>query len=407
MAAPQQAGVPVYKETSNIRRFDTNRWQDEANNKPGYALAKALGVVMDITEDAAREQKAEDLEEGKQLAMMGVQRENLKEAAGQGGLLSEMGGWTLEGYEMQKGLEDAYIREVELIEAFQNHPASQSDDPRAFEAFMTEQREAILGSLEGSHEMYREGYMSGISESFQSMARSYIKSNSEARLKKKKQALASKTRAALATGSKEQIAAFVDEAPARLGVDHKTAKDVVTEVQAEEIRSGRKTIKDVETKKLSKAQQKVLEDAQTDYDKTQEALRVKRERERILQDAELSAVVGGMVAEDAEAALAKLKETSPEVASALVDRQTDIMSDSDRKGLQQEKYDYYMRNDSLDLTDPAIVKTALEDYLSGMLSDSQYSAIIRTHKATGKANAILSEPGNAEAYSLMAGKVPE
>lgn len=238
MPAPTQAQTPVYKETANVKRFNTNWAQHDPRKQAGSALAKALGAGKNVIHDQATMQKKIDLEEGKRLALMGVARENLAEAAGNGGMFSGTGGWTMQGFDMQRGIEDAFIRQEQLVQAFNGSGLSATDDPAAFQAFVDAQREAIFAELEGSPDFYREGFMEGIAPAFQKMGRSWASSADTFRTNKRRAAVSARVGASIALGDQKGALDIINNAPADHATPHGEAKQLAADKLVEGLNNG-------------------------------------------------------------------------------------------------------------------------------------------------------------------------
>jgi len=255
-----QSQTPIYKDTSGIKRFQTNYAQHTPQREAGTALAKALGAFSNVAADQAKQQKAKDLEEGKHLAMMGVQRENIGEAASGQGVFSGVGGWTLQGYDMQRGIEDAFIRHQQLAEDFAASGLSESDDIGAFQSFVDLQREAILAELAEAPEYYREGYLEGIAPAFQKIGRSFAASADTFRGHKKSAAFKDRVRAGLVLGDNESKV-LVGNAPKDSGIPTQQAAELAGDVLVEEVRKGTVNIDDVDLKAYKKDTQRRVQEA--------------------------------------------------------------------------------------------------------------------------------------------------
>ena len=288
MPAPQQSQTPTYKETSNIKRFNTNYAQHDPRREAGTALARALGVATSVVADGAKRQKAKDLEEGKRLALMGVERDNVNEAASGRGIFSGVGGWTMQGFDMQRGIEDAFVRQSELIQAFNSSGLSESDDIGAFQAFVDQQREAIMSELGDVPEYYREGFLEGIAPAFQKMGRSWAGSAETFRTRKKANAFKERARANILTGAGSNRD-LVGAAPRDSGISTTDAAKLSGEVVVEEVRKGTVSLEDINIGDYSKETQAELEEAAAAREDEVEALAHIEERRRKTQQATLIA----------------------------------------------------------------------------------------------------------------------
>src|SRR5690606_3866622 len=183
MAAPQQSQIPTYKETAGIVRPTTAQYGAEMDyrNTPGAALARLLGAVPDAVK-AHQANASQDDEQGKYeqeqlmaLAQMGAERDRLRIAKGGSffGLLNSQE-TTMDAYELERGRRDADIFAGELRDAYAASGLAESDDPKAFGAFVQQYQQQLFDQkLKDSDVSYYHGFVTRVGGVFEEMAKAH------------------------------------------------------------------------------------------------------------------------------------------------------------------------------------------------------------------------------------------
>lgn len=183
MAAPQQSSVPTYKETAGIVRPTTAQYGAEMDyrNTPGAALARLLGAVPDAVK-AHQASASQDDQQGEYeqeqlmaLAKMGAERDRLRIAKGGSffGLLNSQE-TTMDAYELERGRRDADIFAGELRDAYAASGLAESDDPKAFGAFVQQyQQQLFEQKLKDSDVGYYHGFVTRVGGVFEEMAKAH------------------------------------------------------------------------------------------------------------------------------------------------------------------------------------------------------------------------------------------
>lgn len=322
-----------YKETSNIQRFNTNYYKRDARKSPAAALAKALNVTSDILldekndadADAAREAKQQEQKsilEGKRLAMLGVQRENLAEASGEGGgPFDENSSWTREGFDIQRGVEDAILKAGEITDAYNSSDLWKTEDPEVFEAFIAQQREQVMGTLGDSvSEQYREGFLSGIAPSFQRVSRKHAGHLADFRTRKKALVFQQRISDEVRTASGKGVKRLVGDAPANLGMPTGEAMEAAVSQLEKDLGEGLYDLDALDMKDFSKENQVRLQTAASKQDTAREYQDMQKDRAHQL---EVRRLVGRVTVGDPEA-LKDLEALDPEAAHKLRSAQTAV-----------------------------------------------------------------------------------
>lgn len=179
MAAPQQSSIPVYKETANIPSPRTINGLFSARDTPGYALANLLGVSSEAmqrkqkkTDEAPSQMEQEQLAA---LASVGAERDRLKLAGGRSmfGVMSDPDA-SIDSYQLNRGRREADIYAGKLRDAYAASGLAENDDPKAFQAFVDQQREAIFGDiLKSADPSFQHGFLTNISSSFDDMTKAH------------------------------------------------------------------------------------------------------------------------------------------------------------------------------------------------------------------------------------------
>jgi len=180
MAAPQQSTIPTYKETSNIRANQVDRFQVDARDTAGYALAKLLGAVpgaVKAHQETSKEEGPGENETAQMMALaqMGAERDRLKVAKGGSffGLLKS-DETTLDAYQLERGRRQADLFAGELRDAYAASGLNANDDPKAFEAFITSQRGRVFGEiLKDADPATYHGFVTRIGPVFEDMAKAH------------------------------------------------------------------------------------------------------------------------------------------------------------------------------------------------------------------------------------------
>ena len=178
MAAPQQSAVPTYKETSNIQIKQTDWNMFDSRDTPGAALARLLGAVPGaVKKNGEIQNKPQTQNEQEQLAAlasMGAEKDRLRLSKGGSvfGLLTNQEG-SMDAYELNRGRRDADLAAGALRDAYAASGLADSDDPKAFQAFVQQQQKDIFDKLKGSDQSYYHGYITRIGGVFEEMTKSH------------------------------------------------------------------------------------------------------------------------------------------------------------------------------------------------------------------------------------------
>lgn len=180
MAAPQQSGVPIYKETANIRAKDVDYWRFEDRDTAGASLARLLGVLPDAAQKmkAKKDKAAEpgDMEKAQKIALaqMGATADRVRLAKGSSvfGLLQDKEG-SLDAFEVNRGRREADLFAGSLRDAYAASGLADSDDPKAFQTFVQQRQKDIFAKLQGSDPSYYTGYLERIGGVFEEMTKAH------------------------------------------------------------------------------------------------------------------------------------------------------------------------------------------------------------------------------------------
>ena len=173
--------IPTYKETSNISRPFVDQFRRDARDTPGAALARLLGAVPDaVNRHQAATEDANQPGENEQaqlmaLAQMGAERDRLKVAKGGSffGLLKSEE-TTMDSYQLERGRRQADLFAGELRDAYAASGLNANDDPKAFEAFISNQRQRVFGEiLKDADPATYHGFITRIGPVFEDMAKAH------------------------------------------------------------------------------------------------------------------------------------------------------------------------------------------------------------------------------------------
>lgn len=325
MPAPQQQRSN-YKETSNIQRFNTDYYKTDPRKSTASALAKALNVSSDIllsekneadaeAKKAAKEQEEKAILEGKRLALLGVQRSNLAEVAGEsGGPFDENSTWTREGFDLQRGIEDAILKAGEITDAYNASDLWKTEDPDAFETFISQQREQVLGTLGDSvSEQYREGFLSGIAPSFQRVSQKHAGHLADFRTRKKALVFQQRISDEIRTTKGKGVSRLIGDAPANVGLSTKDAAQAAVEQIEKDLKEGLYDLDALDLKEFNKEHQARLQEAASHRETEQTYTEMQQERQH---QTEVRRLVGRVTVGD-EGALEELETLDPEAAHKL------------------------------------------------------------------------------------------
>lgn len=314
MPAPQQSKNPVYKETSGISRPRTDYAKFSARNHPGTALARLLGAIGDVSEDAMREQKEEALKKGRELAMLQVPRENVLEAHGGG--FSQ--GWTMEGFDTQRGIEDAYIHAQTLMDDYKNSGLANTDDPEAWRQFIHGARDKLLGQIDGSTDFYKDGYQSALADAFQNIGRAHARNVAQFRDIKKTQAFRAHVGQVIDAEGPEAAKAVTEAAEKQHGISKKAGRDIEAEEIIRRIEQGTLDPSTVDMRRFPKRSQEAITEA---AERRREAERADRglneaSKAKALREAERAAR-SARDPEERQKAIQEVQKLSPERANEI------------------------------------------------------------------------------------------
>lgn len=407
MPAPVQPSTAVFTNTSNINRFNTNYHKHRAENQPGYALAKALNAFSGAVLGGATKQKAEDVEEGKQLAMMGVERSNLNEASGKSsGPFSFNSGWTSQGFDIQRGTDDGFLRGGQLIDDYNKSGLHNNDDPEAFRAWQTAQRTEVLSGLEGKSEYYREGYMQSVAKNFRDAGRAHAGHMSTFRTAKKQQVMRARVRSSIRSGGASrtdgstdiaQLASELTNAPKEHGLSHTEAKGAAALAVVDSVAAGEidpEDVTDKSIKNFNKADQERIRQAalnkQQEIDlETNAAEQAERDERQALQT---SAIDGD--ADASAEALSTLKQKYPEDYQAALyhvnqEKSGGALTHSQRLTRDSNLSAFQSNNDP---SDPEFLNNAHAAFIDQNISRQGFEQIKLRHKYYSSAQEVLNRP---------------
>lgn len=177
MPAPQQSPIGPYGDVSSIPNPRTTIYgMVDARDTPGYALARALGVSVDMgkTIKAEEEKPPSQMEQDQlaSLAAMGAEKDRLKLAGGQSvfGLMKDPDS-SMDSYELNRGRREADIYSGKLRDAYAASGLADNDDPKAFAKFVQQQQQEIFGTvLKDADPSFYHGFVTQVSQSFEDMA---------------------------------------------------------------------------------------------------------------------------------------------------------------------------------------------------------------------------------------------